>query len=1174
MLRALVHAAFGTWLFLAGAGISEARAAAAPTNEQIKKAIEHAALAVVHYEKQEWATAAEHGQAALAVLGPQLGWDDRKVVQPVLGVTVDSLMKLGRNDEADALLANLVAAKKAKEPAAEPEPQPQPEPEPQVSPLDAANRMATEAFVAFVQGRYDEAREMGQAAVNELESLDPDAKSLPQMRSLLAILYEQRLEYGKSEALLQANLAKARASGDLVAQSNWTDSLARTALKQGKVDEAEKGFEDARALGEQAGDLASQASAIGGLGDVASFREKSGLAIAEYRRALAMHEQRRDFGASHLVSPLHDLGVALELAGQFEESETVLTRARAIATRSFGADTPSTWSTAMSLGRLYRSKGDHDRAVELFETILAAQEAKLPPTSPGIAASLNHLAETLWARGDAPPRIVGLATRAAEIHEREMTTVLRSGTEGQKRAYLERYQSGTDRIISYAVRDARTDPGAVKLGAATVIRRKGRLLDAVSDQFALLRSRADDDTKAKLDRLASVQAQISALALRGPDENLDAEKHAELSNQLRAELERLDADLADVVPPDERSTVQLSDVAARLGRDEALVELVLYRPFDVNYDSMLTAFGAEHYAAFVVHGDGSTAVVDLGEAARIDEAVVSYRRALADPRTEPERIGRQLHGWLTAKIEPALAGKTNVYVSPDGMLNLLPMAALVDDKRRYLVERYQFTYLSSGRDLLRLARNEDPRSDPLLVGSPAFSHGGGTTSTGTRSVGLADLVFPPLPGTAAELDALTKVVPDASVRREDEATESAIKQAQGPLVLHIATHGFFLADERAGAEGTRGVTYVKGDFVPPSKAENPLIRSGLALAGANLRTGPDGQDGILTALELASTDLHGTELVVLSACETGVGEVRNGDGVYGLRRALVIAGSRSQIMSLWQVDDAATRDLMTAFYRRLKRGKGRAEALRAVQRKMLRKKATAHPFYWAAFIPSGDPGDMNLKVPKSKPDRPVRPGKVGGSGELRDYWSDKFDEPMMLFGGSYIDAVGTPRLADDPADHQRGWDFRVRGFTRPHVQFGFDLNRQVWRVHDGPRQTNLNVNRMEFVFGVDVLPLPYEWRVRPALVPYAALGLAWGKVRDTAPDSFSRSDDLMGGAGATFGSDFVLFIRPGKRFVIGLRGGLSVPLYRMRAGGERLDFDTEFPRALRWQVGLDFGATP
>ncbi len=1169
LLHRLFARGLGLWLSIAAVGVGEASAAERPTEVELRAAAKDAALALSSHDEGNWEKAAEHGQASLAVLGPAFGWAEPDVVQPVAAVTVDSLMKLGRNEEADALI---VVLKRAHEEATKARPPAQAQDAAPKSPTDAANEQAAEAFIAFVQGRYDEALIKGSAAVERLESIDPRAKALPQMRSLLAILHQQRLEFSKAEVLLRSNLDASRASGDRVAQAEWTESLARNALRQGNAEAAGRGFEDARALGEAAGDLATQASAIGGLGDVASFGGHSAQAIEHFRRALAMQEQRKDFGASHLVGPLHDLGVALELDGQFDEAAEVLMRSTSIAERSFGEQTPATWNTKHALGRLYRSKADYDAAVTLFETVLAQQEAKLSPISPGIAASLNHLAESLWARGDAPPRIVGLATRAAEIHEVEMANVLRSGTEAQKRAYLERYRSGTDRIISYAVRDAKEDPGAVRLGAATVIRRKGRLLDAVSDQHALLRARADQSTRAKLDRLASVQSQLSTLALRGPDENLGADQHAALTEGLRKELGQLDAQLADVVPPDERTTVQLGEVAARLGEDEALIEFVLYRPFDVHYRSMNTAFGDEHYAAFVVHGDGSTVVVDLGAAARIDETVVSYRRALANPRTDPKRIGRQLHGWLMAKIEPALRGKTDVYLSPDGMLNLLPMAALVDAQERYLVARYRFTYLSSGRDLLRLSRTEAPREAPLLVGAPAFSATGGSSS-GTRSAGLSDLVFPPLPGTAAELDALEKVLPGASVHRGEEATESVVKQAHGPVLLHIATHGFFLADERGSAEGARGVTYVKGEaFVPSARVENPLIRSGLALAGANLRAGPDGEDGVLTALELASTDLHGTELVVLSACETGVGEVRNGDGVYGLRRALVIAGSRSQVMSLWQVDDEATRDLMTALYRRLDKGDGRSDALVTVQRKMLKKKATAHPYYWAAFIPSGDPGPMELETPERERARD-RPGRSGSGLDLRSYWSDKFDDPMLLLGGSYLGVLGAPRLQGVRAEHERGWDLRVRAFTRPHVQLGLDYSRQVWNVADSPRQTKLNANRLEFVLGIDVLPLPYEMRVRPALIPYGALGVAWGRTRDSA-DPAGRLDDTMAGIGATFGSDFVLYVRPAGRFLLGLRGGISKPLYRMRADGERLDYDDDFPRALRWQVGIDIGATP
>jgi CHAT domain-containing protein len=138
-----------------------------------------------------------------------------------------------------------------------------------------------------------------------------------------------------------------------------------------------------------------------------------------------------------------------------------------------------------------------------------------------------------------------------------------------------------------------------------------------------------------------------------------------------------------------------------------------------------------------------------------------------------------------------------------------------------------------------------------------------------------------------------------------------------------------------------------------SNKENPLLRSGLALAGINLRKSGT-EDGVLTALEAAGLNLRGTKLVVLSACETGVGDVANGEGVYGLRRALAIAGAESQLISLWKVNDLGTKDLMVSYYKRLMNNVGRSEAVRQTQLEMLQHPKYQHPYYWAAFIPSGD----------------------------------------------------------------------------------------------------------------------------------------------------------------------------------------------------------------------------
>lgn len=145
-----------------------------------------------------------------------------------------------------------------------------------------------------------------------------------------------------------------------------------------------------------------------------------------------------------------------------------------------------------------------------------------------------------------------------------------------------------------------------------------------------------------------------------------------------------------------------------------------------------------------------------------------------------------------------------------------------------------------------------------------------------------------------------------------------------------------------------------------AKIENPLVRSGLALAGVNQHRGSD-DDGLLTALEAASLDLWGTKLVVLSACDTGVGKVKNGEGVYGLRRALVLAGSQTQVMSLWPVSDRETRRLMAGYYRRLMKGEGRGEALRQIQLEMLKEAKPRHPYYWAGFIQVGEWANLDGK---------------------------------------------------------------------------------------------------------------------------------------------------------------------------------------------------------------------
>jgi CHAT domain-containing protein len=260
-----------------------------------------------------------------------------------------------------------------------------------------------------------------------------------------------------------------------------------------------------------------------------------------------------------------------------------------------------------------------------------------------------------------------------------------------------------------------------------------------------------------------------------------------------------------------------------------------------------------------------------------------------------------------------------------------------------------------------------------VVANPTFGRAAtavalaGQNAAGFRSGGPRrrqndpdQIYFQPLPSTNHEALAIKAMLRKASMLLRDQATESALKRARAPRILHIATHGFFLDDQEAPPAETRG--FFDDDPLRASglrfskwaaKVENPLLRSGLALAGANRGRGGD-DDGLLTAMEVAGLDLWGTKLVTLSACDTGVGEVKNGEGVQGLRRALVLAGSESQVMSLWPVLDTTTRDLMVPYYKALRQGKGRSDGLRQAQLRMLRSEDCQHPFYWAAFIQSGE----------------------------------------------------------------------------------------------------------------------------------------------------------------------------------------------------------------------------
>ena len=857
-------------------------------------------------------------------------------------------------------------------------------------------------------GAYTKAEPLYHRAIAIIEKvLGPEHLEITTVLNNLATLYQDTGSYAKAELLLQRVLM---ICGKMLGPEDLQTAFSRNNLAQlyqdrGSYGMAEPLYHRALAIFEKGLGLEhpNTATVLSNLAML--YRDTRAYIKAEplLQRVLTIREKILGPEDLQTAFSLNNLAQLYQDRGAYGKAEPLLQRALEIIEKVLGPEHPLTATLLNNLALLYMNRGAYGKAEPLFQRVLGIIEKVLGPEHSRMASSLNNLA-LLYENIGNYAKAESFLRQALTIHEKSQgaehplllhslfnmallqwrmngalaalpflercqliekkntTQFLLTGSELRKQDYLQGFRGMTAALISLSL--VPSSPIAPMLALSSVLAAKGRVLDAMSDSFEHLRKSVKLNDRALLNELRALAQQQSALMHQGIGK-LQPEVYRQLIQELSSKQEHLESELSKRSEEFRKQTtpMTLAGVQAAIPDGAGLLEWYRYEPVDPKAKNQSSQWSKPRYVAYVLRSTGEPAVVDIGDAETIEQMIHDFRSGLAEPTSAfVQEDANKLYGILLKPLEQHLGTVDHLLISPDGALNMLPFAALRDESGTYLGARTTITYLTSGRDLVGFGAMPAAKSDVVLVADPDYGPSAkpiaqvDSTVQPSRSIDLdrGGMVFLPLPGTADEAKTLKTLlkISDDQVLTQTKATEDRFKEIQGPRILHVATHGFFLKDNELPTAALSPGSFF--DKLTGPLGENPLLRSGLALAGANQRRSGEKDDGILTAVEVAQMDLRGTQLVVLSACETGVGDVQNGEGVYGLRRALVLAGAETQVTSLWKVADEATKDLMVDYYTRLLKGEGRSEALRNAQLTMMNSKDRSHPYYWAAFVPIGN----------------------------------------------------------------------------------------------------------------------------------------------------------------------------------------------------------------------------
>ena len=692
------------------------------------------------------------------------------------------------------------------------------------------------------------------------------------------------------------------------------------------------------------------------------------------------------------TSALLGLAEAQRKRGDLAAARETLQHASEVAAMGLGTKHPLYAAVLRDQGLVHESAHEYVEAEKLLQEAIAIVEETQGENHPDLARYFERLAAVYDEAGDYRAALP-LYRRSLAISDRALAEMLTVGSETNKAAVLANVEDPVPLLLAFQRRAGDRLPAARTLAFEAVARRKGRLADQVHDWSQSLRENTDPGIRNRFyEREAMLACQASltlALGFRDlkpavvgscalPGTGLDGRYErllhdlrtnwtGALSRQalqavgvLKQRVDTLEAGLSRDLPRFASAVrpATLEDIRSHLRPDELLIEFVVYTD------------PGRRYGAFLLSQTGDLHWTDLGPGSSIDRAAQDLIAAsndwsvsLAGKETRnaesASETARDALATLSKQLSPLIAqwmqrkDVSRLRIAPDGMLNLVPFAALSDGRGHFLVERFAIGYISEARDLAVASESSYPPGQMIVAVSP------GSGSKTAAAVGPLAAAFRTdrlerLMDAQLEAREVQKWVPRAIRLGEGEATEQRIKQLHRPALLHIVGHGIVRGNEDCqAAPASPGCQLVGLD-----PAARVMGLSAIVLEEAYGRGGDSKEDGLLTALELQTLDLQGSEMLVLSQCRMADGVPSSGEGVFGMRRAASIAGVKTFVAPLWEISDTTQLSLMNWFYKELSGGRGRAEALRQAQLQLLRNPGTASFLEWAPVILSGDPSAL------------------------------------------------------------------------------------------------------------------------------------------------------------------------------------------------------------------------